>query len=68
MERTSVDSSNVVSIGYEVNTDTLEVEFSGGIYCYYDVPAYVFEELMASDSKGTYLHQNIKNSYNYEKI
>lgn len=66
MERTTVDSSNVVSVGYEAGT--LEVEFNSGIYCYYDVPEYIFEELMASDSKGTYLHQNIKKSYSYEKI
>jgi hypothetical protein len=66
MERIAVDSSNVVSVGYDEGT--LEVEFNSGIYCYYDVPEYIFEELMASDSKGSYLHRNVKNSYSYEQV
>lgn len=68
MERTPVDSSNLVSVGYDEDSLTLEVEFNSGIYCYYDVPSYIFEELMASDSKGTYLHQKVKNSFSYEQV
>jgi hypothetical protein len=43
MERHSVTSSNVKSIGYDASSSTLEVEFnSGGIYQYYSVPkAYI---------------------------
>ncbi|HBY87306.1 MAG TPA: KTSC domain-containing protein [Colwellia sp.] len=66
MERIAVDSSNLVSVGYDEGT--LEVEFNSGIYCYYDVPEYIYEELMASDSKGSYLHQNVKSSYSYEQV
>lgn len=66
MERIAVDSSNVVSVGYDEGT--LEVEFNSGIYCYYDVPEHIFEELMASDSKGSYLHRNVKSSFSYEQI
>lgn len=66
MERIAVDSSHVVSVGYDEGT--LEVEFNSGIYCYYDVPEYIFEELIASDSKGSYLHRNVKNSYSYEQV
>lgn len=32
MERILVDSSNVVSVGYDENASTLEVEFNSGIY------------------------------------
>ena len=68
MERTSVDSSNLVSVGYDEGTSTLEVEINSGLYQYFEVPASVYEELMSSNSKGSYLHQNVKNTYNYEQI
>jgi hypothetical protein len=68
MERMSVDSSNVVSVGYDEDALTLEVEFNSGIYCYYDVPTYIFEDLMALDSKGSYLHRNVKSAYSFEKV
>jgi hypothetical protein len=68
MERITVDSSNLVSVGYDEESSILEVEFNSGSYQYFGVPAYVFEELMNSDSKGSYLHRNIKNIYNYEQI
>jgi len=68
MERTSVDSSNLVSVGYDEDTSTLEVEFNSGLYQYFEVPAYVYEELMNSDSKGSYMHKNVKNIYNCERI
>ncbi len=68
MERIAVDSSNLVSVGYEESTLSLEVEFRHGLYRYYDVPLYVYEELLLSDSKGSYLHNNVKQVYNYEKI
>jgi len=62
MERIHVESSNVISIGYDEGSLILEVEFNSGI------PSYLYEELMASGSKGGYLHQNIKGNYSYEKI
>ncbi|GGQ33781.1 KTSC domain-containing protein [Shewanella litoralis] len=68
MERTPVDSSNLVSVGYDEDTSTLEVEFNSGLYQYFDVPVHVYEELMNSDSKGSFLHRHVKNTYNYEQI
>lgn len=69
MERVSVSSSNLVSVGYDVDTMTLEVEFNGGgIYQYYDVPEYVYQELMSAASIGSYLHHNVKSSFSYAKI
>ncbi|EGQ9502548.1 KTSC domain-containing protein [Vibrio parahaemolyticus] len=63
MERVPVSSSNLVSVGYDIDTMTLEVEFNSGIYQYYDVPEYVYDELMGAPSLGSYLHHNIKSSY-----
>jgi len=69
MNRTPVASSNVASVGYDASTLTLEVEFhSGSVYQYFDVPEAVFQELVSSQSVGTYLNQHIKNSYRYVQL
>jgi len=69
MERTTVSSSNVSSIGYDSDSETLEVEFvRGGIYQYFDVPENVFNELINASSVGSYLNQNVKNSIQYSQI
>ena len=69
MNRTPVTSSNVVSVGYDQNTLTLEVEFhSGSVYQYFDVPETVYQEFLAADSHGRYLNRNIRNSYRYAQI
>lgn len=69
MERQYVESSNVRSIGYDENLCILEVEFhSGLVYQYYDVPSYVYYEFMTADSKGGFLHQNIKDHFVCQRI
>lgn len=69
MNRQSVTSSNIASIGYDTNSQTLEVEFlNGGVYQYFDVPQHVYEGLMNADSHGQYLARNIKGIYRYSKV
>ncbi len=69
MEREMVASSNVVSIGYDAGTETLEVEYKGeGVYQYYNVPEPLYQQLMASDSKGKFLHVYIRNAYPYSRV
>lgn len=69
MERISVNSSNVTSIGYDEETSTLEIEFhSGAIYQYFDVPFQVYSDLMSASSKGQYIAQFIKGYYRYVKV
>ena len=69
MNRESVTSSNLSSIGYDSATQTLEVEFSNGaVYQYFDVPSTVHEELMNAGSHGSYLNQSIKGSYRYARV
>ncbi|MBI5214410.1 MAG: KTSC domain-containing protein [Ignavibacteriae bacterium] len=69
MERTQVDSTNISSIGYDEDSNTLEIEFhSGAVYQYFDVPLNVYEGLRDSGSKGQYFAQNIKGYYRYVKI
>ena len=69
LNRSSVVSSNILSIGYDVNLATLEIEFiNNSIYQYFDVPQKVYSELMSADSVGKYLAQNIKGVFNYSKV
>jgi hypothetical protein len=61
MERIVVSSSSVASLGYDGDSQTLEVEFTnGGIYQYMNVPPETNSELMESASKGTFVNQFIK--------
>jgi len=69
MERTTVSSSNINSIGYEAETQTLEIEFMrGSVYQYSDVPVEEYEAIMNADSKGKYFNANIKNHYHFYKL
>jgi hypothetical protein len=68
MERISVVSSNVVSIGFDPVTATLEVEFNnGGIYQYFDVPEIIFQEFINAPSKGKFL-SSIKGNFRYTRV
>jgi hypothetical protein len=69
VERHSVKSSNIKSIGYDEKTKTLHVEFSsGGIYEYADVSPEKHTALMSADSIGGYLHKHIKGTHGHKKI
>jgi len=68
MERVSVSSSNVVSVGYDEENMILEIEFNNGTYQYYDVPIDVFEELLNSPSIGSYIHHNIRHNFSYAQV
>lgn len=59
-----VRSSAIAAIGYDPERRELEVEFpSGRSYTHYDVPEEVYEEFMASGSKGTFYNLQIKGVY-----
>jgi hypothetical protein len=69
MNRESVDSSNIASIGHDTESETLEIEFNNGsIYQYFDVPEQVYDDMMMADSKGRFLHLNIKGNFRYSKV
>ena len=69
MQHTPVSSSNLASVGYDPDTQTLEVTFKdGSTYAYAGVPASAYDGLMASDSLGSYLHRHIKSRYAVTKL
>ena len=70
MERISVSSSNLASVGYDAINAVLEVEFNhGGIYQYSGVPDEVHQGLMSAGSHGSYFDQFVKKAgYSYVKV
>lgn len=69
MDRQSVASSNLAEVGYDSDLETLEVEFkSGGIYQYFNVPAFMYERLMSADSLGRFFNAEIKGHYPEAKV
>ena len=69
MERDQVNSSTIMSIGYETGSETLEIEFkNGSIYQYYNVPQPVYQQLMESASKGQFHHTYIRNAFPYSRV
>lgn len=68
MYRTSVNSSNIQSIGYDPQSSVLEVEFtSGDVYQYFNVPEYLYQQFLQASSHGQFLNDNIRYNYRYQK-
>jgi KTSC domain len=69
MNRDPVASSNVASVGYDPDSETLEVEFTNGsIYQYFNVPNHLHEQFMMAPSKGQFLNAYIINAYPYSRV
>jgi len=69
MNRIFVMSSDLQSVGYDPDTQTLEIEFkSGGIYQYYGVPETIYRQLITAASHGKFFHAHIKDKYRFRKI
>ncbi|ATY30602.1 KTSC domain-containing protein [Sphingomonas psychrotolerans] len=65
MERQAVSSSNLASVGYNPDSETLEVEFlsTGKVYEYYNLPQFMYDRLMEAPSLGKFFNAEIKNAY-----
>lgn len=69
MQRLPVESSDLVSIGYDPAAKVLEVEFQGGrIYQYRDVEPDIYTQFMRTDSFGTFFFAHINGRYRYQKV
>ncbi len=69
MNRQDVSSSNIRSIGYDSESQTLEIEFhSGGIYQYFNVPKSTYNELMSASSHGSFFSRQIKDQFEWTQI
>jgi hypothetical protein len=62
MQHTSLNSTMIISAGYE--NGVMEIEFNNGKrFQYAGVPQDVYDRLMRHSSPGSYFHQNIKGKY-----
>ena len=69
MQREYIASSNIVSVGYDENSQTLEVEFNdGAVYQYYNVGQNIFDEFIKAPSKGKFFAFQIKNAFPYSRV
>lgn len=69
MRRKPVSSSVIATVGYDAETQTLEVEFhSGAIYRYLGVPEFDVAGLRRADSMGRFLNERIKPRYKFEFV
>lgn len=64
MKRTPIEgSSNLLSMGYDFDNLTLEIEFKGNrVYSYHPVSSYMWDKLLEAESKGTYFAGRIRNN------
>ena len=69
MFRDPVVSTSIVSIGFDADNATLEIEFViGSIYRYRNVEEDVYESFLAAPSKGSFFHEHIKDAYLCERV
>ena len=68
-EMIQICSSNVLAVGYDEENQIVHVQFLNNTkYIYKGVPKHEFDGLLNAPSVGSYLHQNYKNVYPYERI
>jgi len=69
VERRTINSAMLVSIGYDNKTQILEAEFqSGHLYQYYDIAENIYQGLLNAESYGNYMNQHIIDTYEYEEV
>ena len=68
MNVTAVESSTLAALAYDEVHEILQLEFhSHAIYRYFEVPAPVYEGLLAAPSKGRYFNRAIRGSFRYSR-
>lgn len=65
---TPVESSNILSVGYDETTSSMYVKYLSGTYKYDNVKKSTYESLLTSPSKGRFMNQNIRGQYNYSRV
>jgi hypothetical protein len=69
MQRLSIDSDSLRSIGYNELGQMMEVEFEDGtLRQYYDVPLDIYDELLETKTKDKYFNDYVKDNYLFQQI
>jgi hypothetical protein len=69
MKLKPVESEMLVAVGYDQKSHSMLAVFrTGETYRYKNVPSFVYELLMAAESKGQFMHKYILNRFDYERV
>jgi KTSC domain len=69
MDPVPVESSLLLWVAYAAGEHRLRLEFrSGEVYDYFDVPAPIYLDLLAAESKGRYFNQHVRDLYRTQRI
>jgi hypothetical protein len=69
MRRRVVTSASVKSVGYDMSSGTLELEYvNGSIYQYYEVSQPTYAGLLAAPSIGNYVNTQIKPYFDFAEV
>lgn len=64
MEMIWVDSSAISAVGYDHETQQMQIKFvQGRTYTFCGVPQHIFDGLLSAGSKGTYYDRHIRDRY-----
>jgi hypothetical protein len=64
MEWTTLRSTNLKEVGFDIQSNQLEIVFAdGGRYRYSGVPESIYRGLVSASSAGRYFHQKIRDVY-----
>jgi hypothetical protein len=69
LERQSVKSCILRSVGYDDAMKNLEIEFhSGLVYQYSGVPTKVYNDLISSSAVGKYFSEKVRNRFRAKQL
>jgi len=69
MKRVLVDSTIILSAGYDPQMRTLEIQFQDGrVYAYLEVPPVVYRDLLSAESAGRYFAWFIKTTFECQPV
>jgi hypothetical protein len=69
MERKAVSSSNIRSVGHDVTSNTLEVEFTNGsVFQYAGVPRELADQMVKAESVGSFFARNVRSQFQAKRL
>ncbi len=69
MTRTRVESSMLIAVSYDPETQEMDLEFhSGAIYRFFDVPPSIAQDLLDAESKGKFFNAWIRDLFAFEHV
>ena len=69
MTRIKIHSNILLSVGYEPDSESLELEFpNNGVYEYHKVHPVIYMGLMHTEAKEAYFDKHIKDKFRYTVI